>query len=157
CWVVTDGKAGMESQCVGLAEALGLTPIVKRVSLRAPWRQLTPYFRMGGRAQFAPASDRLVPPRPDPLHAAGRRRVAASLLARKLSRGGTKTVQLQNPVITPSNFDLVVVPRHDQLSGANVVSTRGALHRVTPAILRDGAERLAARIAVLRSPYIGVL
>jgi mitochondrial fission protein ELM1 len=45
--VVTDGKAGMESQCVGLAEALGFTPTVKRVRLRSPWRQLTPYFRIG--------------------------------------------------------------------------------------------------------------
>ena len=25
CWVVTDGKAGMEIQCLGLAEAMGFT------------------------------------------------------------------------------------------------------------------------------------
>jgi hypothetical protein len=157
CWVVTDGKAGMESQCVGLAEALGLKPIVKRVSLRAPWRQATPYVRIGGNAQFAQASDPIAPPWPDLLIATGRHSVAASLLVRKLSRGGTKTVQLQNPVIAHSHFDLVVVPRHDQLSGANVVSTRGALHRITPAVLRDGAERLAPRIAALQPPHIGVL
>jgi mitochondrial fission protein ELM1 len=147
----------MESQCVGLAEALGLKPIVKRVSLRAPWRQLTPYMRIGGNAQFADGSDPLVPPWPDLLIATGRHSVAASLLVRKLSRGETKTVQLQDPVIARSNFDLVVVPRHDQLSGANVVSTRGALHRITPAVLREGAERLTPRIAGLRPPYVGVL
>ena len=157
CWVVTDGKAGMESQCVGLAEALGLKPIIKRMRLRAPWRQLTPYFRIGGYSQFAPASDRLSPPWPDLLIATGRHSVAASLLVRKLSGGRTKTVQLQNPVIARSHFDLVVVPRHDRLSGANIVSTRGALHRITPAILRDGAERLGPRIAALKPPYIGVL
>jgi mitochondrial fission protein ELM1 len=154
---VTDGKAGMESQCVGLAEALGLKPIIKRVSLRPLWRQLTPYFRIGGSAQFAPTSDPLLPPWPDLLIATGRHSVAAALLVRKLSRGGTKTVQLQNPVIAASHFDLVVVPRHDQLSGANVVSTRGALHRITPAVLRAGVERLAPRVAVLKPPYIGVL
>jgi len=157
CWVVTDGKAGMESQCVGLAEALGLTPIVKRVRLRALWRQLTPYFRFGGHAQFAHASDPLAPPWPDLLIATGRHSVAASLLVRKLSGGRTKTVQLQNPVIASSHFDLVVVPRHDRLEGANIVSTRGALHRITPAVLRDGAARLAARVVNLRPPYIGVL
>ena len=27
CWVLTDGKPGMENQCLGLAEALGLDPI----------------------------------------------------------------------------------------------------------------------------------
>lgn len=42
CWVVTDGKIGMESQCVGLAEALGLAPEVKRLATRAPWRWLPP-------------------------------------------------------------------------------------------------------------------
>ena len=157
CWVVTDGKAGMESQCVGLAEALGLAPTVKRVRLRAPWRQLTPYFRVGGRAQFARDSDVLAPPWPDLLIATGRHSVAASLLVKKLSGGRTKTVQLQNPAIGPRHFDLVVVPRHDELQGANVVSTRGALHRITPDVLRKGAERLAPRLAQLARPYIGVL
>ena len=157
CWVVTDGKAGMESQCVGLAEALGFTPIVKRVRLRSPWRQLTPYFRIGGRAQFASSSDALNPPWPELLIATGRHSVAASLLVKKLSSGRTKTVQLQNPVIAPRHFDLVVVPRHDRLEGANVVSTRGALHRVTPELLRHGAEQLAPKVAYLARPYIGVL
>ena len=35
CWIVTDGKVGMENQCLGLAEAMGLTPEVKRIRLRA--------------------------------------------------------------------------------------------------------------------------
>ena len=147
----------MESQCVGLAEALGLSPIVKRIALRAPWKQLTPYLRIGGYAQFAPGSDPLLPPWPDLLIATGRHSIAASLLVRRLSGGRTKTVQLQDPAISPSHFDLVVVPRHDRLSGANVVSTRGALHRITPMVLASGAERLQSRVAALPSPYIGVL
>src|SRR5262245_19995601 len=97
CWVVTDGKAGMESQCVGLAEALGLAPIVKRVSLRTPWRQLTPRLRLFQRHGFAADSDELVPPWPDLLIATGRQSVAASLIVREESRRagkGTVTVQL---------------------------------------------------------------
>jgi hypothetical protein len=147
----------MESQCVGLAEALGLTPVVKRVNLRAPWRQVTPYIRIGGRAQFASDGDTLVPPWPDLLIATGRHSVAASLLVKKLSGGRTRTVQIQNPVIGARHFDLVVVPRHDRLEGPNILSTRGALHRVTPALLRQGAERLAPKLAHLKRPYIGVL
>jgi len=157
CWVVTDGKAGMESQCVGLAEALGLTPIVKRVRLRAPWRQLTPYVRFGGRAQFTRESDALAPPWPDLLIATGRHSVAASLLVKKMSGGRTRNVQLQNPAIGPEHFDLVVVPRHDELSGDNIVSTRGALHRVTPNLLLEGAEKLAPKIVHLARPYVSVL
>jgi len=43
--VVTDGKSGMESQCLGLAEALGLEPKIFRIALREPWRSLAPYLR----------------------------------------------------------------------------------------------------------------
>jgi uncharacterized protein len=157
CWVVTDGKAGMESQCVGLAEAIGLTPIVKHVRLRSPWRQLTPYLRLGGRAQFAASSDALAPPWPDLLIATGRHSVAASILVKKLSGGRTRNVQLQNPVITSRHFDLVVVPRHDELHGDNIISTRGALHRITPELLQREAVRLAPRFAHLARPYIAVL
>jgi len=147
----------MESQCVGLAEALSLSPLIKRVALRSPWRQLTPFFRVGGRAQFTSDGDSLRPPWPDLVIATGRHSVAASLLVRRLSGGRTHTVQLQNPVIAPTHFDLVVVPKHDGLSGPNVVATKGALHRVTPEVLREGAQKLASRVAHLPRPYIAVL
>ena len=150
----------MESQCLGLAEALGCKPIVKRVKLRAPWRQLTPYLRIGGRAQFAAGSDALAPPWPDLVIATGRHSVAASLLVRRLSaRAGKPSVhvQIQNPVAALSQFDLVVVPRHDRLEGANVMATHGALHRVTPEVLREGAENFAPRVAHLKRPYVSVL
>ena len=160
CWVVTDGKAGMESQCLGLAETLGLTPVIKRVSLRTPWRQLTPRLRLFQRHAFAKDSDPLLPPWPDLLIATGRQSVAASLHVREASRRegrGTLTVQLQNPVIDPGHFDLVVTPAHDRLSGANVISTSGALHRVNRIMLAEGADRLAPHLAHLPRPYICVL
>ena len=157
CWVVTDGKAGMISQCVGLAEALGLSPDVKQVRLRTPWRDLTPYFRLGGRLQFTADSDPLKPPWPDLLIATGRHSVSASILVRRLSRGKTRTVQIQNPAVSTRLFDLVVTPRHDNLTGGNVVVTRGALHRVTPVMLKEGAEQLAWRLQHLKRPYISVL
>ena len=157
CWVVTDGKMGMISQCVGLAEALGFDPDIKRVRLRTPWRDLTPYFRFGGRLQFTTDSDPLRAPWPDLLIASGRHSVAASILVRRLSRGKTKTVQIQNPVISPRHFDLIITPRHDNLDGDNVVVTRGALHRVTPARLEEGAEQLGWRLQHLKRPYISVL
>jgi uncharacterized protein len=156
-WVVTDGKAGMESQCRGLAEALGLNPIIKRVRLRSPWRQLTPYVRFGGRLQFAKSSDFLAPPWPDLLLATGRHSVAAALWVKKRSGGRTRALQLQNPAVGVSRFDLIVVPEHDRLRGNNVITTRGALHRITPKLLHREAERLGPDLAHLPRPYIGVL
>jgi len=158
CWVVTDGKAGMESQCLGLAESLGLSPVVKRVRLRSPWRQLSPWFRAGLSRAFA--DDVLAPPWPDLLFASGRLSVPASLYVRAQSvKAGkpTFTVQVQDPVIDPANFDAVVAPLHDGLSGSNVIATKGALHRVTAGLIAEGAQQLKPRLGELRRPYIGVL
>lgn len=160
CWVVTDGKAGMENQCLGLAEALGIAPIVKRIKLRSPWKQLSPFLRMGLEYANSPEGDIIAPPFPDLLIATGRHSIPASLYARRetmAGRANTLTVQLQNPVIDPSRFDLVVVPRHDGLTGANVMTTRGALHRVTPQMLKSEAEKFLPQVAHLPSPRIAVL
>ncbi|HEY9537433.1 MAG TPA: ELM1/GtrOC1 family putative glycosyltransferase, partial [Kiloniellaceae bacterium] len=61
CWVVTDGKAGMEIQCLGLAEALGLTPEVKRVSVGKPWRWLPAGLIRDPLATLGPKGARLAP------------------------------------------------------------------------------------------------
>ena len=160
CWVITDGKAGMESQCVGLAEALGLDPAVKRVALRSPWRQLTPHLRIAQSFSFAKHSDALEAPWPDLAIATGRQSVAAALFIRTNARkDGKRTiiVQLQNPGIAMAHFDLVVAPRHDGLKGDNVIATRGALHRVTMEAISLGASRLTPYLSSLPRPYIGVL
>src|ERR1700723_80340 len=128
CWVVTDGKSGMENQCLGLAEALGITPIVKRVKLRFPWRPLAPYLRTGLGHAFSAKGDPVAPPWPDLLIATGRLSVPAALYI-KQQNPKTFAVQLQDPAIHPRHFDLVVAPEHDRLQGPNVISTRGGLHR----------------------------
>lgn len=160
CWVVTDGKAGMESQCIGLAEALGFDPAVKRVALRAPWRQLTPHFRIAQSFSFAKRSDTLEAPWPDLVIATGRQSVAAALFIRRHARKEGKhtiVVQLQNPGIATAHFDLVVAPRHDGLKGDNVIATRGALHRVSMEAISAGTSRLNPYLSSLPRPYIGVL
>ena len=158
CWVITDGKAGMESQCVGLAEAVGLDAIVKRVRLRSPWRQLSPsILRRAGLRALSTRADSLTPPWPDLLIASGRQSVLPSLIVGRESGGHTVRIQIQNPTIDPALFDLVVVPRHDRLRRANVVVTRGALHRVNAARLDEARQRFADRLGPLRHPRVAVL
>jgi mitochondrial fission protein ELM1 len=161
CWIVTDGKAGMENQCLGLAEALGLAPIVRRVKLRPPWRQLSPFLRHGLAYAHSSEGDPIAPPWPDLLIATGRASIPASLYARRASRAnggrGTFTVQLQNPVIDTSRFDLVVVPRHDGLTAPNVMTTRGALHRVSANMLKREGEKFAPMLTHLPHPRVAVL
>ncbi len=158
CWVVTDGKAGMENQCVGLAEGLGLDPVIKRVRLRTPWKQLSPFLlRLGNRWSLAAEGDQLDGPLPDILIATGRHSVSSSLAIARMSRGRTFRVQIQDPGIHPRHFDLVVVPRHDRLRGANVIVTKGALHKVSAEKLAAAASRFAERLGHLPHPRIAVL
>jgi mitochondrial fission protein ELM1 len=158
CWVITDGKIGMENQCLAVARRLGFEPLVKRVRLRAPWRQLSPWLlRLGNRHALAAGSDPLAPPWPDLVIATGRHSVAPALAIRDLTGGRCLRVQIQNPGIDPGNFDLVVVPRHDRLGGANVLVTHGAPHGVTPATLDAARRRFAARFADLPHPRVAVL
>jgi hypothetical protein len=147
----------MENQCLGLAEALETTPLVKHVHLRFPWKQLSPHIlRVGNRRALTAESDAIAPPWPELMIATGRHSVAASLAVRE-QHPATLRIQIQSPGISPAHFDLVVVPRHDRLRGDNVLVTRGALHRVTGRRLAAEAERWHARLAHLPTPRVAVV
>lgn len=147
---LTPGYAGNEVQCIGVLEALGIEPVVKRVSLGLPWRWLAPH----GPAQ--PQAD-IALPWPDLLLASGRRAVPHARMIRRRSGGRTFVAFLQNPRVSPENFDLVWVPRHDGLAGDNVVATLTSPHRLTPARLAAAAEAHAPKVAHLPRPLVCVL
>lgn len=157
CWIVTPGEAGFESQGRGLAEALGLTPIFKRVRARLPWRRLPGWLWVSPLAALDSSGDTLVPPWPDLVISCGK--IAAPLAAaiRRASVGKARAVHIQKPTLPLRAFDLVVAPRHDRVHGPNVVETVGAVHAVTPAKLTEAAGRWAASLAHLPRPLVGVL
>lgn len=147
----------MVSQAVGLAEAVGIPFIQKTVDLRVPWRWLPGHWCPRTFNILTRDSDPLAPPWPDLLIACGRRSVAASLAIRRHSGRRTFTVYIQDPKIPPAHFDLVVAPQHDGVSGENVVSTRGALHRVTADRLAEHAARFSTVLNDLPRPLVAVL
>jgi mitochondrial fission protein ELM1 len=153
-WVLTDGKVGMENQCLGLARALGFAPVIKRVAIRLPWRLLPPQLWVDA---LAATTERLAPPWPDLLIATGRQTVALSIAIRQAAGGRCFTVQLQDPDVSPAKFDLVVAPEHDGLAGANVIATRGAMHGVSKEALAAAADKFRARLASLKRPLVAVL
>jgi mitochondrial fission protein ELM1 len=84
---------------------------------------------------------RLAPPWPDLVIGAGRR--IAPLVAALGKLHGMKTVQILDPQMPLVAFDLVVVPEHDRVAAPNVITTIGAVGRVTP-------ERIAAEVSAWR-------
>lgn len=156
-WIVTPGEAGFESQGRGLAEALGLEPVFKRVRARYPWQRLPGWLWLNPLGVLAETSDRLDPPWPDVVISCGK--IAAPLAAamRRASGGRVKAVHIQNPLMATHHFDAVVAPRHDRVRGENVFSTVGAVHPITAAKLEAAAPRWAPVFADLPRPLVGVL
>lgn len=157
CWIITEGIAGTENQCLGLAEALGVRPVVKRVQLKFPWKQLSPWLSWGHQYALAAGSDSLDPPYPDLLIASGRKSVGLALHVKRRSGGKTFLVQIQDPHLNPELFDLVVVPQHDRLRGGNVLVTAGSLHRVTPEKIAAEQKKFEPLLGRLPRPRVAVL
>lgn len=160
-WAVHDGKIGMANQTLGLAEAvapaLGGTVVEKSLVLRAPWRWLPPHAWLAPLAAIDPHGDRLAPPWPDVLISCGRLVAAPARAAKRVSSGRIFWVQVQDPSFASGDADLIVMPRHDGDGGANAFVTLGAVHRVTPARLADGARRFGPSLARLKRPLVAVL
>lgn len=156
-WAVHDGKIGMANQVIGLAEATGLAFVEKRLAIRSPWRHLAPAFWIHPLDAPGPQGDRLEPPWPELVIACGRLTIAPALAAKRASGGRIFWVQIQDPRYARHAVDLMVVPGHDPARGANVFATLGAVHRVTPARLAEGARRVAAQLADLPRPLVAVL
>ena len=157
CWVITEGIAGTENQCLGVAEALGLTPTVKRVKLRTPWKQLSPWLNWGHQYALAAGSDPIAAPWPDLVIASGRKSIGIARYIKRASGGKTFVVQVQDPHVNPKHFDLVIVPAHDPMRGENVIVTTGGLHRVTPQKLAAAGEQFKDAFSNLPPHRIAVL
>ena len=157
CWALTTGEAGAVSQAAGLAEAVGLPWVAKRIELRRPWRWLPGHLCPQPLSGLGPGGDRLAPPWPELLISCGRRAVAAAIAIRRRAAGGTFAVHVQHPHVPTSCFDMVVPPRHDRLAGANVHATRVALHGITAAKLAEAGAHFRSRFAHLPRPLVAVL
>lgn len=156
CWIVTEGIAGTENQCIGVAEALGLDPVIKRVKLKTPWKQLSPWLRWGMEHAFDADSSPIAPPWPDLVIASGRKSIAAALHIKGRHKK-TFLVQLQDPRIDPGHFDLVAVPQHDPTRGKNVLVTVGAPNRITKEKLEAARKLWGDKLSRVPEPRVAVL
>ncbi|HTV45078.1 MAG TPA: mitochondrial fission ELM1 family protein [Stellaceae bacterium] len=155
-WVLHDGKAGMASQALGLAEASGLDFVEKRLDIRFPWTRLPPFLWPLPLAAAGGGGARLAPPWPDFVIACGRNAAMPALAIRRASGGRAFLAQIQDPGVGRGEFDLAVVPEHDRWRGPQVIVTLGAVHRVTPARLAAECAHFPA-LAAMPRPILAVL
>lgn len=157
CWAISEAAVGMRIQAVALAEALGCMPVVKQVAVKEWTRGLPNWPFLAGLYAVAADSDPIVPPWPDLVVSCGRKAAFVALAIKKASGGRTRIIHIQNPRGGHGAFDAIVVPEHDGLVGANVVTMLGSVHNLDRAALDAEAAALGERLASLPAPRVAVL
>ena len=156
-WIVTDGKAGDENQCVGLAETLGLAFEIRQVPPSGPFGWMAPWGPIDPREGPRRRGGALSGPYPDILIASGRRAVPYLRAVRRATGGRTFTAFLKDPRTGADSADFIWVPDYDDLRGPNVFTTLTAPHLVTAARLAAARARPDPRLLRLDGPRVAVL
>ena len=139
--LLTEGMHGMISQVEGMAKALGADFNHKIVRLNFPWNLVPP--------KFTPISNIILKDKiylienedPDLVISCGRKSVVPSILLKKKNKK-IFTIHIQNPKVSFHNFDAIVVPGHDNLTGDNIYNTKGAIHYITHSQIQNAASYL---------------
>lgn len=156
-WIITDGKAGMNVQACGVADALGLDYKMKIVAPSGVWRMASPWGPVAPSERFGAAGTLFAPPWPAVAIATGRLSIPYLRALRKKAGPQTFTVVLQDPKAGTGIADLIWVPAHDRLRGANVMTTETSPHSFTQTRLTALRASVPADIAALPKPRIAVI
>ncbi len=172
-WAASDGRAGNAAQVRALVAALGEPSRWLRIahifgeahrslpltlSPRAPWLWLpADQWPLPPFALPKDQRESLTPPWPTLWIAAGRRSAALTKYVREQSQGRTLTVQILDPRISAANFDLLVAPEHDPVSGPNVIKTIGAPAHFSEDMIEEAAAAFPSLADDTRRSAIVVL
>jgi mitochondrial fission protein ELM1 len=144
--------AGLRAQAIGLAEAAGLTPDLRTLTIKKPWSGLSPSLWPNPLKAVDEAA--IAGPLPRLIIGCGG---AGARVAAALRGPNVKVVVIQHPRMALKKFDLVFAGRHDGIAGANVVVTRNALHRVTMQRLAAEADLWRPFFKPQNRPLVAVL
>jgi mitochondrial fission protein ELM1 len=103
------------------------------------------------------ADSPIAPPWPDIWIGAGRASLPLSRRVRRWSGGRAFVVQTQDPRRGLGDFDLVIPPVHDDLTGANVFPIVGAPNRMSAAGFARDLARFRPRIDPLPQPRVAMI
>ncbi len=143
--LLTEGMHGMISQAEGMAKALKTEYNHKIVRLSFPWNLIPP--------KFTPISKIILKDRlyitnnekPDLIISCGRKSVIPSILLKK-ENPEILTIHIQNPKVNLKNFDIIIAPEHDGLTGKNIFTSKGAIHYITDSEINEAKNYLSDKI-----------
>lgn len=159
CWVLSDGRRGIENQALGLAEALArLRPLklsAHKISSGQALKALPPKLLLMLRSK--PENYGLTEPLPTMAIGCGRQAIAPLIALKRVQGKRIYTVYIQAPRISSSHFDLVIAPDHDQVRGANILSMIGSPNRITQELLDAERSKFAKKIENVGAPHVAML
>tara|TARA_B100000902_G_scaffold87422_1_gene91500 strand:- start:1987 stop:2925 length:939 start_codon:yes stop_codon:yes gene_type:complete len=151
--LLTQGMHGMVSQVEGLAKALDLDFTHHRVETNKFWKMLPPKFTPISQKVFKKIDVENF----DVIISCGRKSVIPSIYLKKNSSKKVINIHIQDPKVNLDNFNYVVAPEHDGLTGKNVYSTKGAIHYLTVEEINNHTNYLESRLQAGKEYFLLIL
>ena len=150
--LLTEGMHGMISQVEGLAKALDLDFTHHKVELNNFWKFIPP--------KLTPISNKVYKDfdatNYDIMISCGRKSVVPSIYLKKNSQKKIINIHIQDPKVNLKHFDIIVTPEHDDVTGDNVISSKGAIHYLTEQEISSSKDYLVGRLDNKKN-YLGLI
>ena len=140
--LLTEGMHGMISQVEGLANALDIDFTHHKVELNSFWKLIPPKFTPVSNFTFNSIDSNNF----DIIISCGRKSVIPSICLKKNSEKKVYNIHIQDPKVDLKNFDFIVAPEHDELTGENVILSKGSIHYLTKEEMVNNHEYLSTRL-----------
>ena len=158
CFVISDGRRGIENQALGLAEAANsLRPLditTHKIENGTAFKAASPTLQFAMKSK--PFDYGLTGAPPQIAIGCGRQAIAP-LLALKKQAPDTFTIYVQDPRMDTDRFDVVIAPEHDKLTGRNVEVMIGSPNRVTTAEIAGQTLTFKKELNALPMPRAAML
>ena len=140
--LLTEGMHGMISQVEGLAKALDIEFTHHKVELNSFWKLIPPKFTPVSNFTFNSIDSKDF----DIIISCGRKSVIPSICLKKNSKKKVYNIHIQDPKVSLKNFDFIVAPEHDGLTGENVILSKGSIHYLTNEEIINNREYLSKKL-----------
>ena len=151
--LLTEGMHGMISQVEGLAKALDIDFTHHTVETNNFWKFFPPKLSPISQKVFK----KIDPVEFDVIISCGRKSVIPSIYLKKNSNKKIINIHIQDPKVNLSNFSYVIAPEHDELTGVNVFSTKGAIHYLTNEEINNHTNYLKDKLQSEKEYFLLIL
>jgi mitochondrial fission protein ELM1 len=144
CWVVSDGRRGIENQALGLAEAV-----------QSEWQagEFEIHRAIARKDGYVTLPDARPP---DLWIGCGRAAIPVARKHRTIFPNAFFTY-VQDPRGRYRDFDLIIAPSHDELVRTNAISMIGSPNRISQAQLDTALDQFAPQLTALTQPRAAIL